>query len=709
MMVPVSGALAATTGTNQTTQPASEEQASKEISDVGSNADYDARSQSEGGYGRFAKQILGASTAIIGANIISQCSFGGKVPSILAFMGGSIAYLVSELAGGKKQNEEHKQRLEKIEQIKKMVAENKGGGDVQRELIEQRLEEEKKILQFVKERSMWGAAIMAIYIAAAALAIKEEMSGKAAGKAAGVSTCAGLAAQYASPCGPKYAACYRKHFSACKKVAPAGEMAAKAAFMSPASVATGQAACGIAALYAPACQANLTTYLGIAFANCQPLGLGNISVAGFSTNLFSAAYGIGFGMASSDKLQLYLQLAVSLTGLFTKTITTKITALYSYPIPRGVTFAAHAATMGVIIMGLKQVQAQTEKNVEELTKVVNNFRKETDDESGIPQGSGLANGQTPGGQTSGGLAGNTSGSGSSAGAGAGGSSTLPNSNLNTLPPGIVTTGNNRNICLTNQSGMEISNSACKNSLKVNPIKFGFNDSDRNLDTSVKLINDLNRSVEEGNLDSARATAGELASMALKLKDDLGKLQNSYNDELKKESIAKYDFENAEKLRSQELEEGKQDVYDDFEKNSGIKVASLAPSSSVGTSEVSSSNVDPASQITEASTDKALGLPTGIDLSKVEAGLNDQVGSGVDDPSLLYGGNTSSNNPDGLNDDAYNAALANGYLPLNGKKNPYVGDGVSDSEANIFKNISKRYFLSYPRFFKKKEIQMTNVK
>lgn len=699
-MMPLSGIANTTTQSNENQTP-SEAQAAKEVSEVGTNADYDARSQQEGGYGRFAKQILGASTAIIGANIISQCSFGGKVPSILAFMGGSIAYLVSELAGGKKQNEEHKERLEKIEQIKKMVAENKGGGDVQRELIEQRLEEEKKILEFVKQRSMWGSAIMAIYLAAAALAIKEEMGGKAAGKGAGVSTCAGLAAQYAAPCsGPKYPGCYRKHFSACKKVAPAGEMAAKAAFMSPTSVATGQAACGAAAIYAPACQADLTAYLAIAYANCQPLGMGNISVAGFSTNLFSAAYGIGFSMASTDKMQTYLQLAVSLTGLFTKTITTKITALYSYPIPRAATFAAHAGLMGAIIMGLQQVQGQTEKNIEELTKVVNNFRSETDDDKGMPQGPGLANGQTPGGQNAGGQ---TSGGL----AGAPGNGVLPPGKINPLPSGVNPSDVSGKFCLSTQSGMEISSSACKAPLKVNPIKVSFNEKDRNLDTSVTLINDLNRAVEEGNLDSARATAGKLGSMAVGLGKNLDDLKTAYNKDRKADGESEYDFAKEEKLRMEELEAGKQDLYNDFEKNTGIKIASLAP----GDSSISKSDVNKTNplEVTSVSGADAIGMDTGVDLSKVEDGLHNQSGSLTEeDSSLLYGGETNTNNPDGLNDEAYRAALANGYLLDNGKKNPYVGDGVSDSGADIFKNISKRYFLSYPRFFKKKDIKMTKT-
>lgn len=710
ILVPVSSTVAATTTPTTQTQIAPEAKASQEISDVGANAEYDARSQSEGGYGRFAKQILGASTAIIGANIISQCSFGGKIPSILTFMGGSIAYLVSELAGGKKQNEEHKARLERIEQIKKMVAENKGGGDVQRELIEQRLEEEKKILQFVKDRSMWGMAIMAIYTVAAALAIKEEMTGKAAGKAAGTSVCAGLAAQYAAPCGKKYPICYRKHFSACRKVAPAGEMAAKAAFMSPTSVATGQAACAATSIYAPACQADLTTYLGIAFANCQPLGIGNVSVAGFSANLFSVAYGMGFSMASTEKLQTYLQLAVSLTSLFTKTITTKITALYSYPIPRAATFGAHAALMGVIIAGLKQVQTQTEQNIEELTKVVNNFRKETDDETGIPQGSGLAGqttgGQASGGQTSGELAG-TPRSGSTL-SGVGG---IPiNSNTTLYPKGVTSTDVSKKLCLSNESGMEISSTACKNSLKVSQIRVGLNDSERNISTSVNKINDLNRSIEDGNLDSARTTAGELAAMALDLQGDLKNYKTAYNNDRKQDSLSEYDFDKEEKLRLQEMEEGKQNIYDEFEKSTGIKVASLAP----GDSKVSASDVNKASlEIGGASSNKTIGLTTGVDKSGVngEEVFNSKDGQGttVDDPSLNNAGSVYSNVSEELTDDDIRAAKINGYHHLLRREDKFSSGDIADSEVNLFKVISKRYFLTYPKLFKKKEIQTTALK
>jgi hypothetical protein len=57
--------------------------------EVGTNNSYDNQSQiKKGGYDFYAKTILAIGTSIVGANIISQCSFGLKVPSIATFMAG---------------------------------------------------------------------------------------------------------------------------------------------------------------------------------------------------------------------------------------------------------------------------------------------------------------------------------------------------------------------------------------------------------------------------------------------------------------------------------------------------------------------------------------------------------------------------------------------------------------------------------------------
>ena len=699
--VPVVGAAASQNNETQKEQQELNDPSKNAQTDTGTNAAYDARSQGGGGYANFSKQILGASTAIIGSNIISSCKWGAKVPSILAFMGGAIAYLISEVSGGKKQNEEHKQRLERVEQIKKQVAENKGGGDVQRVLIEQRLEEEEKILAFVKERNKWGMAIMAIYTIAAALAVYEEMSGMAAGTAIGMSTCASLAAQYAAPCGKKYPACYAKHMAACTPVQPLGQTTAKAAFMSPTSLPTGQATC--TGPYVTACLANLKAYAAIAYANCQPLGAGNFSatVAGksFTVNLYSAAFGLGMGYASAGNLQTLLQLAVSLTGLFTKALATKITALYSYPIPRSVTFGAHAALMGVIIAGLKGVESQTEENIEKLRKVVTQFREHTDDQSGMNKG------QVPLAPELGDYKGKEFGPSAS------GTQSLAQ-NPRPLNKKELTIAKSRT-CLSNADNeLNIGQAACNKAASIQPITVSIKQSrNQSLESGVQHLNELNRSLSEGNMDAASSSAAELASMALSLKKDLELAQNEYNKKLPKEDQVDFTAEIDKQLNELQVSPEAQKIYDDFEKQQGIKLASFGAGHHASLDSLDDgSDSEIAAQ--ENLEQKSIVLNNGVsDINEaalaaqelLQQGILQEDSSAIDESGLLYGGDKTSNNPFGLNEDAYRAASANGYLHLHGKNGYSALEGVASRKENIFKIISNRYFLSYPKVMDRKTV------
>ncbi|HLW56853.1 MAG TPA: hypothetical protein VKY27_05675 [Bacteriovoracaceae bacterium] len=662
---------------------------------IGSNASYDARSQSGNGYEIYAKQVLGASTAIIGANIISSCKWGAKVPSILTYMAGAIAYLVSEISGGKKQNEEHKARLKRIEEIKKMVAENQGGGDVQRTLIEQRLEEEEKLLEFTKKRNTWVKAIMAIYLTAAALAISEEMMGIAAGTAIGMSTCTGLAAKYASPCGKAYAACYAKHMAACTANHPVGQMTAKAAFMSPTSLETGETAC--TGLYVTACQANLKAYAAIAYANCQPLGAGNLTATAFgktfTVNLYAAAFGAGFGYSSAGNLQTLLQLAVSLTNLFTNALAVKITALYSYPIPRSITFGAHAALMGVISGGLNEIEKQTEKNVKELRKVVSQFREHTDDSQGVKKGIPSSPSQSSPGEIK--------------------MESSTKVELAQKPKSLKAKENTVaqiKTCFSNKNDtMEVGPEACDDPVEVKPITVSAKQNKtENLESSVQLINDLNSSIKEGNLELAGDTSSKLASMATSLRKDLEKMQKDYNKNLPKEE--RIDFAAAIDKQLNELRNTKEakKVFEDFEKELGMNLlASAAPSTEVGLDKEPNSEADKlaaekankaeeASLIVEAEAAMNLKHPSYAELYGTPEKMNEE-------DAILFGGDKTSNNPFGLNQDAYRAASANGYLPLQQKNNYVSAEGIADRQVNLFKVISNRYFLSYPKVMKRKTL------
>src|SRR5690606_29897064 len=78
----------------------------------------------------------------------------------------------------------------------------------------------------------------------------------------------------------------------------------------------------------------------------------------------------------------------------------------------------------------------------------------------------------------------------------------------------------------------------------------------------------------------------------------------------------------------------------------------------------------------------------------------ELTSAEGDSDFLFGGAIDSANPIGLNEDAYRAAKANGYLHFHGKGG-YGDEGIISEKENLFKVISNRYFLSYPRMMHKK--------
>jgi hypothetical protein len=124
------------------------------------------------GGGNYAKQILSLSQGIIGSSIITACPAGAKSTSLLVYMAGSLAYIASEILGGKAQNQNHKKRASDLKMIEEKMK-GGSGGDVQKASLEQALKEEKETLAFINKRKMWMMAISAVYAAATGLAVME--------------------------------------------------------------------------------------------------------------------------------------------------------------------------------------------------------------------------------------------------------------------------------------------------------------------------------------------------------------------------------------------------------------------------------------------------------------------------------------------------------------------------------------------------------
>lgn len=656
--------------------------------DAGENPEYDNKAQMAGGFGHYSKQLLGIATSIVGSSIIEQCSFGLKIPSIATYMAGSITYLISEITGGQNQNTEQKERLARIEELKNQIAENKGGGDVQRVLLEQRLKEEQDLSAFVGERITWLTAVMLMYTVAAGLAIMEETQGIAMGVVSANVSCQGPAAALCAGSGPGYPACYAAQFAACVAASPTGHAAANAASASPASVPTGQGAAAGTGPYSPGAMSYLTAYLSGAYAGCTPLSLGTVSVGAFSANLISFAYGMGFSMGENSMVG-YVKLATSILNFLIPGIKQLVVAAYNYPIPRAITFGVSAALVGAIIASLNQIKSQTEGNIAQISKVVDDFKQATNDTNGMKQGSLATNEQDGGNKGGQGEIASTNTDGKSYSVG-------NNGTVTKLNPGVSTSKTKQ--CFANEKGnMSFDSASCSKPVNIKPVVVKVKGSQSTLKTAAGLINEIANDMASGDRTSANVKMGQLNAMASAINSEVDKLKSDYNKNQKKNKKDTLDFDSAIAKEMKKYD----DLYES-EKNKALKdepkLASLAStfSNNAGIGLEASQNDATSEEINTASADSAIALPSAI----AQTSKGQLISEGMtEDSEYIFGGDVTSNNPDGLNEEAYRAALANGYLGLSGRLGR--GDGVASSQENLFKVISHRYFLSYPKIMRKK--------
>ncbi len=125
-----------------------------------------------GGSTFYMNQILSLSTGAIGSNILISCKLGASQPSLYIFLAGSLAYIGSEVLGGKSQNDFHNK---KANDLKMAEVKMKEGGDLQKSILEAAKSEEEGNLEFIKKRKIWMTAVTAVYTAAAAMAVVEKI------------------------------------------------------------------------------------------------------------------------------------------------------------------------------------------------------------------------------------------------------------------------------------------------------------------------------------------------------------------------------------------------------------------------------------------------------------------------------------------------------------------------------------------------------
>lgn len=610
-----------------------------------SNQSYDSTSQSKDGYKAYANQILVLGTSIVGSNIISQCNLGMKIPSIMTYMAGSLVHIASELMGAKQQNQSHKGRLADIDSLKEgMTVE---GGEIQKAMLEQRKKEEEQNRDYIKSRITWMTAVMAIYTAATGLAIYEEMQGHSLGKTAGLTTCQGVAATLASPCHVGYAGCFARHFASCTASAPKGALAAEGAFASPTSMATGTAACSSTAQYAAGCFTYFETYMATAYAACQPSG---VSIMGIGLGkIISAAYTMGFTMGGeSGTLAKYGILLSSLLTLLVPSLEKTVMAAYNYPIPRSVTFGAHAVLAALVIKELGDRKSQAEGNLAKLQKLVDQFNSQTHDTNGAAQGS-LANAEADKYNAS-----NKKGD----------IKLLPNSQNRPVAK----------TCLAkNGNTFDHSEKACANPLQVGRAKFDINGV-KSLNAVGNLAADMAQASAEGNMDKANALAGELSNMAMGVRATTDKLKQQYNDALTKAGKKPYDFDKG--------------INDQLAQMNGA----YNQASGTNASMASLDSVKDGAKLDEA--------------KDANAGSNEMIASAkaptIDLPTPNF--DMSASNVGGAEIADLGAGANAQSKTINEELDQYestASDIAKDPDVSIFKQVSNRYLLNYQKIFARK--------
>jgi hypothetical protein len=610
--------------------------------EVGENAGYDGHSQiKKGGYDFYAKQILAASTSIIGANIISQCSFGAKVPSIATYMAGSLVYIASELLGAKAQNDHH---IQKLSDLKKVSEDQEvKGGEVQKEILTQSKKDQEASLDYIKKKKLWTLAVTVIYATAMGLAISEELTGHTSGVAAGAASCATTAAALSSACTVGYAGCYAGHLAACTALMPSGAVTAEAAFASPIALAKGTSTCAGVALYNAGCSSYLTSYMAIGYANCKPMPT-NSALNMIMAKALVAAYAMGV-TKGAEKGVNYTSMITQLLTLLVPSLEKMVMPAYNFPIPRSITFGASMALSGLVSSGLIQRQNILEKNVADVDKMLTSFNANTHDPNGIGEGNynspGLGNAYDPSGKKY---------------------------ELKALPKVAPV-----KTCVSNNgSSLEVSSNACRTPIKINRPKFNFAGGIKTLNDAGTLAADMANAVTSGDADRANAIAGQLGNMAAKVKEVNEKLQAEYNEKQKADKKPTLDFDKSIKDKVASMEN---DLSNHASSN-GINMASLGPA-------LNSDDLDKKDDSSSTGIDTVAGIPA-PEIPTLDAGLS---------------GMESDSSEDFSDSTQKVASLSESLEGFESAES----DIAKDSGVSIFRQVSNRYLLNYTKIFNRKEI------
>ncbi len=665
---------------------------------IPTNATYDQNSQTKtGGFEFYGKQALSIANAIIGSNIISQCSFGMKLMSINLFWAGTIAYIASEInAGGKDQNNDQNQYQFKVDQSADELRKLKGGGDgdVQRQIIEKRLADEQRTSKFINDRIKWLKAVMAIYTAAAAAALMEEYSGITTGAATGTGVCTGIASsQAASECAGKkhYAACYAaryaKHMSSCTSSMPKGWRETLPNFYRADSVAIAQGSC--VGLYGPACTTYLQSYLGLAYANCTPFAPESVVMGISLAKIITSAYSMAITSTSGNSISKNIVMLYNLLETFIPSLAKNIMPAYNYPIPRSATFGALAALVGMIISGLDERQQKiVNPNIMKLTLIRDEFVASTS-ETGR-----LKNDTTSVLQKKYEL--------------------QPQEKFSATRPFSKASGRTSPYCVSSDNNkLDFTDKGCLKPLVISKVTIpsfripAAEVLNKTNEMGIEMVNEISH----GNLDQAKGIAGQLGDMMASIQEAFTSSKNNVNNELKAEGLAPYDFDMNTKKELSRLNDEYKGLINQNEKLASIKNTDLGIGNpqEKHTDQSSNKNIAPVSDTASTSTTVTDIQKSGVvGINSPQEGLltdgkrpresdevytNETISSGIvsSENNLLNDDELTSRHIEDLK-----SAQLNGYTDLEErlKMFSHTQNGISPiSDVSLFKLISHRYHKS----------------
>ena len=471
---------------------------------------------SSGGYDFYMNQILVLGTSAVGSSILSQCTAGLKIPSIAAFMAGSLVQIVAEIAAAVEKTEETDAKKLKMSDLKKMddieIKDNlKVTDDAQKALMEERLKEEESVLRFVQKRKGWMIAITTIYTAAMGLAILEETTGLASG----ASTAGPFCTAYTASCTAGAAFC-GPH---CAAGITAAIVKLKAIQSLPQARTLMTAECA-PYLPSPGCQAFANAYLSLVYGACLILPPDGGAKSLSWGMALSMGYGFGMTMVGSGagEISQYGSMILMVLPLVIKGFNKIVMKAYNFPIPRAITFGAAAALSGIVTAGLAHREKVAQENIDKLRKAIDAYKVAAVVTTTV--GPGTPPVVDPGGAYN----------------------PLKTSNYLIKPP------SSGRKCVSNAGGsFSISNANCKKPMKITRAKYG-NVRFPGVSRVGMMSENLAEAMVNGNNGAGADMAGQIAGLAARIKLETKAIQDEFNANQKKNGRPTTDFDKAIKAQ-----------------------------------------------------------------------------------------------------------------------------------------------------------------